>query len=633
MARLELELDGSGISRNADASKKNLDRIKTSATQAETAVDRLGDRGAADMARLTAATNRAAAAQAKMNTSSGRLGSVFNRNRGAIQNTAFQVQDLAVQISSGTAASTAFAQQLPQLLGGFGALGAIAGAAVGVLVPLAANLLFAGEAAADVGDAFDDAASSISSARRIVSATADDLVERYGNVSVAVIELQEALSGLALQEQASAIESLIDAVSGAEVIDQTTNALSRFEQQSGRNRRTAQGLIESLGLTTDGARALRDAIEGLQSATGLEEQAEAARTARLALEDLDASSLSGVIGELTRLEDRAREALGNVAEAAANVRSTLSAGQLTQGQIGGGRGGDPRDFDFNANQAVQNRTLTLESAFAPSRSTRVSTSRSGGTAGGRSPSAEIDKQARSLERLRSQLDPAFAAQLRFNQATETLNQALESGNISQDERNRLLEVARDRMEQAARATDGLARLDEALEKFQDFDNQVFIAGQALQSSLSDFLFDPFETGVRGMINSFSQALRRMAADAVAARISQSIFGLADNPSAGTFLGQLFKDAGGRIPSGQTAIVGERRPEIVNGTLVNSPMSIQGPARIVGGAQTARSGTEMPSINQKTVIALSTSDIAAAISSDPGFRTSVVEVGIREGWSR
>lgn len=65
----------------------------------------------------------------RINRSSGRL-------RAGVQNTAFQFQDLAVQIAGGTAASRALAQQMPQLLGGFGALGAVLGAVVAVAIPL-----------------------------------------------------------------------------------------------------------------------------------------------------------------------------------------------------------------------------------------------------------------------------------------------------------------------------------------------------------------------------------------------------------------------------------------------------------------------------------------------------------------
>ncbi|MDX1489201.1 MAG: hypothetical protein R3268_13410, partial [Acidiferrobacterales bacterium] len=53
-----------------------------------------------------------------------------------IQNAAFQVGDFAVQVGGGVDASRALAQQLPQLLGGLGVFGAVAGAAVAVVVPL-----------------------------------------------------------------------------------------------------------------------------------------------------------------------------------------------------------------------------------------------------------------------------------------------------------------------------------------------------------------------------------------------------------------------------------------------------------------------------------------------------------------
>ena len=56
----------------------------------------------------------------------------MGRNNAAIQNTAFQLQDIVVQLEQGTSISRTFGQQLPQLLGGFGALGAVAGVVAGL---------------------------------------------------------------------------------------------------------------------------------------------------------------------------------------------------------------------------------------------------------------------------------------------------------------------------------------------------------------------------------------------------------------------------------------------------------------------------------------------------------------------
>lgn len=54
----------------------------------------------------------------------------------SMQNVSFQVADFATQVGVGTSASIALGQQLPQLLGGFGVLGAVIGAVVAIGVPL-----------------------------------------------------------------------------------------------------------------------------------------------------------------------------------------------------------------------------------------------------------------------------------------------------------------------------------------------------------------------------------------------------------------------------------------------------------------------------------------------------------------
>ena len=51
---------------------------------------------------------------------------------GDVQNLSYQVGDFAVQVASGQSALTALAQQLPQALGGFGMVGALAGAVVAI---------------------------------------------------------------------------------------------------------------------------------------------------------------------------------------------------------------------------------------------------------------------------------------------------------------------------------------------------------------------------------------------------------------------------------------------------------------------------------------------------------------------
>ena len=76
-------------------------------------------------------------------------------SRASIRNTAFQVQDFAVRVAAGTSATRALGQQLPQLPGGFGPLGAVIGAVVAVGLPLAGMLFDTGDAADEAGKATD----------------------------------------------------------------------------------------------------------------------------------------------------------------------------------------------------------------------------------------------------------------------------------------------------------------------------------------------------------------------------------------------------------------------------------------------------------------------------------------------
>lgn len=82
------------------------------------------------------------------------------RSNAALQNTAFQLQDIIVQLEGGVAPSRALGQQLPQLLGGFGAFGAVAGVVAGLAFalggPLVNGLLGAKDSTKDLEAALED---------------------------------------------------------------------------------------------------------------------------------------------------------------------------------------------------------------------------------------------------------------------------------------------------------------------------------------------------------------------------------------------------------------------------------------------------------------------------------------------
>ena len=84
----------------------------------------------------SAQITEASTAADKLSTSIDKTGAAAKQSSGNIRNVAFQIQDLAVQIAGGTSAFVAFGQQLPQLLGGFGVMGAVIGAVAAIAIPL-----------------------------------------------------------------------------------------------------------------------------------------------------------------------------------------------------------------------------------------------------------------------------------------------------------------------------------------------------------------------------------------------------------------------------------------------------------------------------------------------------------------
>ncbi len=92
------------------------------------------------------------------------------------------------------------------------------------------------------------------------------------------------------------------------------------------------------------------------------------------------------------------------------------------------------------------------------------------------------------------------------------------------------------------------KLDEAAGKTQEstkeMDQFAISAARNMQSAFADFLFDPFDKGVKGMVRGFVDAVRRMAAEAVAAQLMKKLFGdLGKTGKVGGFFGELFSMVG------------------------------------------------------------------------------------------
>jgi len=196
-----------------------------------------------------------------------------------------------------------------------------------------------------------------------------------------------------------------------------------------------------------------------------------------------------------------------------------------------------------------------------------------------------------------QLNP----QLALNTALQLYGEQLEANKITQEEYNTLFDDSIGRMvEQTKTATDEMS----------EFAKQ---GARNMQSSLADFLFDPFEKGLAGMAEGFLTTLRRMTAEAAASQIFDSLGG---NNVVGSFISSLLPGfADGGVHKGGLRLVGERGPEI----------EYTGPSRIFNATQTKNMLAGSDGGNTSIVI-----NVDANGSSVQGNGQNAAELGRRMG---
>lgn len=92
------------------------------------------------------------------------------------------------------------------------------------------------------------------------------------------------------------------------------------------------------------------------------------------------------------------------------------------------------------------------------------------------------------------------------------------------------------------------------------------AARNLQDSFAQFLFDPFQQGLDGMLSGFIDVIRRMVAELIAQQVLSSFFGMLAGATTGgvsSFFGTLAggRAAGGPVSAGSAYLVGEQGPEL------------------------------------------------------------------------
>lgn len=283
-----------------------------------------------------------------------------------IQNASFQITDFIVQVQAGQAVSTALAQQLPQLLGGFSAIGAVLGLVVAAGVPFL-SWLFAAKSGADdaetaiseLGAAFD----AYVGYTRIAAADTADLTEKFGKFAGQVKGFSEYMRqislGTVIESAGATIDSTIiglEKVKGA--YDQLSAAQEHLAKQSAQDavspvviqlateavtqyQNEVDTAAAALGLTSEQALRLLDAMQAVKDARSMEDIAARAGEALAILQSMVPlgyelpAPLRDAAAALEEMQRRAAEANVEVSRLPSLLGLAVDAGNSVAAAIDG----------------------------------------------------------------------------------------------------------------------------------------------------------------------------------------------------------------------------------------------------------------------------------------------------------
>lgn len=231
----------------------------------------------------------------------------------SLQNVSFQLQDIFVQISSGTAPSRALSQQLPQLLSGFGTMGIVAGTAAAALIPLIANLISTGDEAANADKAMDGlegAFKAYSDYVKIATTDTSKLIEEYGRFSGEIRDMSRMMAEISVGGIRDKARAALEPIKGE--LAEIQSWQDAIEREQARMDESLTGspqwalarehvvqygdeldrISARIGLTSEQALLLAEKMDAAFNATSLEEMASASIEAVNTFERMEIPLLS-----------------------------------------------------------------------------------------------------------------------------------------------------------------------------------------------------------------------------------------------------------------------------------------------------------------------------------------------------
>lgn len=530
--------------------------------------------------------------------------------------------------------------QLPDLLLGFGTMGAVMGTVSALAVPLAANFLGAfdaQEALKEEAKRLEAALGDLKSAQDAAGLSVGQMAIKYGE---AADEARANLLEILATQRALTEQGLVGAVRGVSEEFEAYLSPTLTDWRSSLER-----ISEAFGVTRAEARTLAGAFNEMRQADTFEGQREALARIKSTLEEMGVplkqipEELLRAFLEADKLEDTALQIealLGRSSDEAANVAGNIGssadeAARLAEnlgisldaatrlaalgpqglgdgnndpsGKAYSGRGGDPRDF---GGDAMGYQTAEAQMFLANWKPPAASSGKKGGGSSAKQTPffGGIEGDITSLERqiemigMTSEQVAALTAKYQLLDEAKKRKLDLDARDAATGETLR---------EQIARQADTVgtltAKYEQAAERQQFFDQQ----NQAVKSGMIDAIVEG--ENLTGTLESVAKAFAKAALEAAIFGSGPLAGGLGGGGAITSLFSGLFgrRAGGGSLAAGRDYLVGENGPEIIRSRTSGRIMSASDTkAALRGGA--AQGGGGSSSVH---------------VSLDPGLRAEIV----------
>jgi hypothetical protein len=523
--------------------------------------------------KVTDGLGRAAKSYRDVATSSGAM-------RAGIQNTAYQVGDFAVQVAGGTAASRALAQQLPQLLGGLGVVGAVMGAVAAIAIPLGANFLTAADGLKKID------AISLDQVRGRISEL-KDLQKQYNTLILESGNSQDA----ATQQKLAALDLEYQAKVKLFEFEVATLELrkNQLEQTLASQLAAVEEMRKALTMTGDPDQANADYVrtraqsEQLALVSRMVEENKGLfleikkQSAELDLVNLSLSSAQGLISGATSLAQGLAGAFGDAAVEAGKVGAALLLLRQQQladsGKVYSGRGEDPRKFMEGG--ALSNANVKSNTFGSSTYTPKVKRGGGGGKGGKTDPrdflqqrldTAQAAAEMAKVEASAIMLGSQAAAEARAK--IELLNTA-KAKKLDLDSKSAKTGLTlRAEIDKQAKA---IGALTVETERYREKTQFMTSANEELKNGFLDAIVEGKNLG--GVLEGLAKKIARAALEAALFGSGPFAGGDGSGLLGGLFSGIFggFRAGGGSVNAGQAYVVGERQPELfvpsTSGTII------------------------------------------------------------------